>query len=116
MLSIDNTEVDEYILPPQCDLVYRSRSVRYALDGSAYEDRLGNPKKRLTLTFVRCPELFWEAMKRSLQKEIIVVSGGVGGFDLAGSYRLLSNDLPTPVTVVHGGQYYCNASVELEEI
>lgn len=115
-VSIGNIRVDAYIQPPECDLEYRARSVRYSLNGDVHEDRLGQPKKLLRLTFPCCPSNVWESLKTKLQESQITVTGSVGVMSLAGTYHLKDNKIPTPTLVVIGGIYYCGVSLELEEV
>lgn len=115
-ISIGNIRVDAYILPPECDLEYRARSVRYALNGNVHEDRLGQPKKQLVMSFPSCPSNIWEALKTKLQEDQITVSGSVGTMSVAGTYHLKDNVIPTPTLVVINGIYYCSVSIALEEV
>lgn len=115
-ISIGNIRVDAYILPPECDLEYRARSVRYSLNGDVHEDRLGQPKKLLKLTFPCCPSNVWETLKTALQALQISVTGAVGAMSVAGTYHLKDNVVPTPTLVVISGTYYCAVSLALEEV
>ena len=115
-LLIGNIDVDRYIVPPKVDLNYRARSVLYALDGTAHEDRLGKTKKQLGLTFAACPSYVWEKLKLILNDKEITVFGKVGTVSVTGKYRLSENVLPTPVDVVIDNTYYCTVSVTLEEV
>lgn len=115
-IKIDGTAIDAYILPPETDLEYRARSVMYALNGDVHEDRLGEPKKLLTLTFPRCPSTVWEPLKNKLKQKEIPVTGGVGSMSVEGTYHLKDNRIPTATDVVIGGVYYSSVTVTLEEV
>ena len=115
-IYIENIRVDAYILPPECDLVYRARSVAYSLNGSVHEDRLGEPKNQVTFTFPCCPSNVWEALKNKLKETTITVTGAIGAMSIAGTYHLKDNTIPTPTLVVMNGVYYCSVSVTLEEV
>ncbi|MBR1830845.1 MAG: hypothetical protein IJ784_00250 [Ruminiclostridium sp.] len=117
MVVIAGYEVDKYILPPTVTHRNRARSVVYALDGTAKEDRLGSSKKMLTLPFALLPASVWENLRTALQELEITVSGNVGRCTVSGKYRMYGNDLPTPVLYVDNGSYICQPfSVTLEEI
>lgn len=117
MITIAGYAADRYIIPPQCGLAHRSRSVAYTLDGGAREDRLGKYKKTLILTFGLLPSDMWEGLKKKLQEKVIPVSGSLCGMDVNGDYRMTDDAIPTPLLVLTGGRYYCQTfSISLEEI
>lgn len=117
MLSVCSVEVDKYIESPVLTYRFRARNVVYTLNGTAREDRLGKAKKMLTLPFALVPADIWEQLRASLMLNTVSVSGGIGGADASGTYRLFGNDIPTPILVVQNDKYVTQAfSVTLEEI
>lgn len=117
MIEVAGYEIDGYIQPPTITYRNRARSIVYALDGTAKEDRLGSSKKIIALPFVLLPASVWEGLRAALQTLEIVVSGSVGGCTVSGRYCLYGNDIPTPVLYVDHGSYICQPfSVTLEEI
>lgn len=118
MITIGSVQnIDKYITTPEFDTVYRARSVRYAIDGTAHEDRLGSGKKQLKLPFVLCPESVWESVKQQISAKNITVTGSIGGISINGTYRLLDNAIPTPVFVIMNNKYRCGTvTVTLEEV
>lgn len=116
-LSINSITVDRFITPPEINQIHRARSVEYALDGTAKEDRLGEYKKQLVINFALVKAADWEHIRSNLMLKEISVSGNVGGSSASGTYRLVNDTLPTPILVVINDSYYCKPfTVTLEEI
>lgn len=116
-MQVGSIEVDRYIEAPVITHRLRARSVVYTLNGTAKEDRLGTAKKVLTLPFALVPADIWESLRVTIAHNTVSVSGNVGGVDASGTYRLLGNDIPTPVLVVQGDKYVTQKfNVTLEEI
>lgn len=116
-ISINSITLDEFITPPEINLVHRSRSVTYALDGTAKEDRLGSYKKQIVITFALLNSEDWESIRPNLEQKTISVNARFGGISATGTYRLVNDTLPTPILVVRNGSYYCKPfTITLEEI
>lgn len=116
-ISINSILIDKFITPPEINLVHRSRSVTYALDGTAKEDRLGSYKKQILITFALLKSQDWESIKPNLTQKTISVNASIGGVSATGTYRLVNDTLPTPMLVVRNGSYYCKPfTITLEEI
>lgn len=116
-ISINGISIDKFIIPPEINSVQRARSVTYALDGTAKEDRFGNFKKQIVITFALLNSKDWESIKPNLEQKTITVSANVGGASATGTYRLVNDTLPTPILVVRNGSYYCKPfTITLEEI
>lgn len=116
-ISINTIPIEKFIIPPEINLVHRSRSVTYALDGTAKEDRLGNYKKQIVITFALLKSQEWEKIRPNLAQKTISVNASVGGISATGTYRLVNDTLPTPILVVRNGSYYCKPfTITLEEI
>lgn len=121
MIMVGGIEVSSYIQQPVVNYRFRARSVVYALDGTAKEDRLGDAKKVLTLPFALVPADTWEGLRAAIMQNTVLVSGNIGGADVGGTYRLYGNDIPTPILVVFNengsGKYVTQPfNVTLEEI
>lgn len=121
MLLVGGLEVADIIQSPTLTYRFRARSVVYALDGTAKEDRLGAAKKVLTLPFALVPADTWESLRTAIMQNTVSVSGNLGGVDAGGTYRLYGNDIPTPVLVLlddNGNKKYVTQpfNVTLEEI
>lgn len=115
-LTMGGVALDDKIMPPKITDIYRARSIVYALDGTAREDRLGAAKKHIAVTFGILSASVWEQIKAALALKEIKLSGYVGSMSVTGDYRLIG-DIPTPVLYVEGGRYVTSAvGVELEEI
>lgn len=116
-MIVGGINIDKYVQSPTVTHRFRARSVVYALDGTANEDRLGDAKKMLTLPFALVPATDWETVRTALSAKEISVSGGIGGIGVSGKYRLAGNDIPTPILNVYNGIYVTQPfSVTLEEI
>lgn len=119
-ITVGGLTVDKYITTPTYRDAFRARSCEYTIDGTAREDRLGQTKKRLELTFAMLPANVHNSLRTILQQKEITVSGFIGSVDtinVGGKYRFADNEIPTPVLVVHGGKFYCQPfTVNLEEI
>lgn len=119
-ITVGGLTVDRYITAPVFRDTFRARSCEYTLDGTAREDRLGQTKKRLELTFAMLPANVSSTLRDVLLQKEITVSGFIGGgdsIDVGGTYRLAEDEIPTPILVVHGGKYTCQSfTVTLEEI
>lgn len=116
-ISINSILLDKFITPPEISLVHRSRSVTYALDGTAKEDRLGGYKKQIAITFALLKSQDWETIRPNLTQKTISVNANFGGTSATGTYRLVNDTLPTPILVVRNGIYYCKPfTMTLEEI
>lgn len=119
MITVGGQNVDKYVQMPTVTHRYRARSVVYTLDGTAKEDRLGGSKKVLTLPFVLIKATVWETLRSVLTADTVNVFGSIGGVSVNGNYRLLGNDIPTPILVVErsSNNYVCQPfTVVLEEI
>ena len=116
-LSINSIDASKYVSGLQPDIVYRARSVKYALDGTAWEDRLGSGKKALKITFSDCPQSVWENLKTNLNLKFFPVNVSAGAISISGNFRLADNSIPTPIMVLHEDTYYCSTfSIKLEQI
>lgn len=116
-ISVNSILIDKFIIPPEINLVHRSRSVTYALDGTAKEDRLGSYKKQIIITFALMKSQDWELIRPNLTQKTISVNANIGGISATGTYRLVDDTLPTPILVVRNGNYYCKPfTITLEEI
>lgn len=119
-ITVGGLTVDKYITAPTYQDAFRARSCEYTIDGTAREDRLGNTKKRLELTFAMLPSNVSNTLRSILKAEEITISGFIGGgdsIDVGGTYRFADDEIPTPILVVHGGKYYCQPfTVNFEEI
>lgn len=117
-LTIGGLAVDKYITPPTITDVHRARSVSYAINGTAHEDRLGTRKTKLSLTFALLPANVHETLRSVMNTKTISVSGFVGNRTVSGTFRMIEDELPAPVLYVGSdNQYYCNAfSISLEEV
>lgn len=119
MMTIGGVTVDSYISPPTLTHRFRARSVIYALDGTAKEDRLGGTKKLLTLPFAVISSDTWESLRAIMERDNFLVAGNVGGADVSGTFRLSGNDIPTPILYVdrHTHKYMCQPfTVVIEEV
>lgn len=119
MINAAGYNIDDCVQMPTVTHRFRARSVVYALDGTAKEDRLGNSKKILTLPFVLISAEKWESLRNGLTTNIVAVTGDIGGVSISGSYRLSGNDIPTPILVIdkRTNRYICQPfTVTLEEI
>ena len=117
-LTISGLAVDEYISPPKIIDAHRARSVTYALNGTAHEDRLGTRKTKLQLTFVLLPASIHENLRTITNNKTISVSGSVGSRSVSGTFRMVEDELPAPVLYVGGdNKFYCSAfAITLEEV
>ena len=97
MITVGGILVDDMVQTPTVTPRFRARSVVYALDGTAKEDRLGNAKKTLTLPFVLISSDEWNRLSTAITSETVTVDGALGGYSLNGTYRLSGNDFPMPV-------------------
>lgn len=116
-VKIGNIEIGKYIAAPTVVEEWRSRSVKYTIDGTASEQRLGLPKKRIDISFGVISANVWEPIKVLLSAEDILLSGSIGGLSINGTYRIKENEIPTPILMIQNGKYYCNPfSITLEEV
>lgn len=117
-LTIGGLAVDEYTLPPKIIDAHRARSVTYAINGTAHEDRLGNRKTKLQLTFALLPANVHETLRTITNNKTISVSGSVGSRSISGTFRMVEDELPAPILYVGAdNKYYCNAfAITLEEV
>lgn len=118
-MTLGDVTIDRYISPPTVTHRFRARSVLYALDGTALEDRLGGVKKVIAIPFGRIAADVWENLRTVIEGDDITVSGSVGGADVAGTYRLSGNDIPTPILYVDKRThlYMCQPfTVTIEEV
>lgn len=118
MITIGSIQIDGMVQTPMVTPRFRARSVVYALDGTAKEDRLGDAKKMLTLPFVLISSDDWSRLNAAISAETITVNGLLGGYSLNGTYRLSGNDFPMPVLYQDRlGKVMCQPfTVVLEEI
>lgn len=119
-ITVGGLTVDQYITAPVFRDMFRARSCEYSLNGTAREDRLGQTKKQLELTFFMLPANISGTLRGILLQKEISVSGFIGGassINVGGTYRLVGDEIPTPILVVHCGKYYCRSfTVILEEV
>lgn len=117
-LSIGGITVDALIMPPNISNKWRARSVRYSLDGTALEDRLGSAKKTLTLPFGVIPQSKWESLKNVLSQKTVTVSGYIGSLYINSKFRVSDDEIPTPILYVdENSQYVCRPfTINMEEI
>ncbi len=121
-ITLNGVELDKYITPPDYEDVYRARSVVYALDGTAREDLLGAPKKRIRFTFPRLEASVWEDLKNAFaysewSYSTVGINGYIGNLYVLGEFRLADESIPTPVLVVIDDVYYCKPfSLTFEEV
>ena len=117
-ITIGGIAVDTMIMPPHISDKWRARNVEYSLDGSALEDRLGGTKKLIKLPFGVIPQTKWEKLKSVFSQKTINASGYIGGLNITGIYRLVDNELPTPVLYVDTtNEYMCQPfTVTIEEV
>lgn len=121
-ITLNGVELDKYITPPDYEEVYRARSVVYSLDGTAREDLLGAPKKKIKFTFPRLEFSVWEDIKNTFAYSewsytAAAINGYVGNLYVLGEFRLVDESIPTPVMVVINGVCYCKPfSLTFEEV
>lgn len=116
-LTIGGVVVDKFVNPPQISDKFRARSVEYTLDGTAKEDRLGGTKREIKLPFGVLSSAIWDTLKEQLSQETIPVSGFVGHREIRGTFRLVEDEVPTPVLYVSDNGYVTKPfTVSLEEV
>lgn len=98
----------------------RSESISYALNGSMLIDRVGSPKKKITVTVGSMPAQIWANVKRDIKEPSFAVTFNDGFSDVVDgtfhcmseipdSYIYFGDDNDDPTTV--GG-----FSLEMEEV
>lgn len=116
-LTIGGITIDSFVAPPQYSDKYRARSVQYSLNGTALEDRLGDTKKEVKLSFGVISQNVWQSLKAVISQKTFTVSGYVGSLNFGGTYRLADDNVPTPILYDNNGIYMCRPfSITIEEV
>lgn len=92
VITIAGRNVSGYVtIQPFVSQKIRSESISYALNGSMLIDRVGNPKKRITVTVGSMPAQVWASVKQDIKEPSFAVAFNDGFSDVvSGNFHLMS--------------------------